>query len=661
MAAEEAPPHGRSSSRAPRPFRDIQASEARSFFASKSSKKSQQKIPSDKLVWFSPVHSPLLSPAREKTLQSVKKKVRQSSIFSIQSRGKGSIEAEEPTSPKVSCIGQVRAHKKDKDPFSDAVKKKSSQSKPGSMSPARFFASPGRSSKWGSLFGSRKDSCASTPSSSGYGEGGVSCFGLPFEARSAFQTDKTCAFLARSLDLFEERGNLDNFHKDKEAQLSRDYGFEKQGMYAVADGCTGGPTHHEVESHACAATSFSNYSSQHEEAYVMACASMPNESEHHGKKLTTNYEPRQNASFEKSAHEDCHRGKSPASKQRLTYEELPSLHCGPSSKKNMKVSVEVVPETWLWRNGERLRLDGTSHLGCVPEQSVSTGREHVENVQQGGEANMAISPCCESQVDSRVAEECVDHQVLPFQSQLADIGTLDKLGQSGDSLVEAESVPVVACQPVDANDQKKDDSHVAALPYCTHTAPLKEKSEESRTSRGSQGGANGAQNGKERVHFEKPESVADVEKNRGVSGSFVVKPGQQMLRRIGVDVGKENYSIALPQLLEKSLPSLHSKEDGKRLWSIFKSRKSDPYSAQPFSALILVGYDQCAASKDTGRKDEELLKGIIEVGRLSFHGSGKYFQVLNSDAAFNRSRSATSHRTVVRLQRCNSDPCRPSC
>ncbi|KAH7302318.1 hypothetical protein KP509_23G067100 [Ceratopteris richardii] len=140
-----------------------------------------------------------------------------------------------------------------------------------------------------------------------------------------------------------------------------------------------------------------------------------------------------------------------------------------------------------------------------------------------------------------------------------------------------------------------------------------------------------------------------------------VKWGQPYLNRFDIGLGKENYSIALPQLLEKSISSLHSVEDGKRFWNIFKSKRSKPLSPQPFGAVILLGYDQSTSLKDTRQSDEELLKGILEVGRLSFHGSGKHFQVLKGDTGFNRSRSATSHRTVMRLQRCNSDPCRSLC
>ncbi|KAI5056158.1 hypothetical protein GOP47_0029679 [Adiantum capillus-veneris] len=669
MASEEAPPHGRYWGRPPRAFQDIPTSEQRSFFGSNSSKKTQQKTMNDKLVWFSPVHSPLLSPAREKTLQSVKKKVRQSSIFSIQSRGKGSIEAEEPTSPKVSCIGQVRAHRKDKDPFADAVKKKSSQSKPGSMSPARFFASPGRASKWGSLFGSRKDS---SQSSSGYGEGEVSCFALPFESRSGVQTDKTCAFLARTLDPYLEARSSDDLYKNKLMQSSKsvsNYQFKKQGNDAAADGYIGTHARDEVDSHMSTSTGFGRIS-QRNGAYEMS-----------GTAMTTGIDNSvvcQRSSLENSSNDDRDHGKHIASRQKLTYEELPSLHCGAFTKQNMKISVEVVPETWLWRNGERLRPDSTSHLSCIPDQSVSTSREDSQKAQRD-EPNMPLSPCGDTQSCARDAEECADQQILIGSHLLSS-------GSGSRTFVKANAIPVddSTCQLLDSEDERKNatqhtsliepsQSHVAS-PCCTHIAAVKEKNGELRSSAGCQGGANGVQSspgfgsgtngtpsGKQQVHFEKLKSEADVVKSRGTLGTSEVKPGHQTVRRVGGDVGKENYSIAFPQLFERSRPSVNSKEDGKQFWSMFKGRKNEAFSGQPFSALILVGYDQSTASKGMGCKDEELLKGILEVGRLSLQCSGKYFQVLNSDAAFNRSRSVTSHRTVIRLQRCNSDPCRSSC
>ncbi|MCO5601942.1 hypothetical protein L7F22_056068 [Adiantum nelumboides] len=708
MASDDALPHGRPSCRTQRAFQDIPLPDQRSFFGSKSSKKSLHKTSGDKLVWFSPVHSPLLSPVREKT-PTLKKKVRQSSIFSIQSRGKGSIESEEPTSPKVSCIGQVRAHRKDKDPVADAVKKKSSQSKPGSMSPARFFASPGRASKWGSLFGSRKDSPRSPL---GYGEGEVSCLGLPFENRSALQTDKTCDFLARSLDLYEEEcRSSDITYQNKVTQSSRsvsDHPLEKQDICASSDGSSGMYTGEELDSCSLASTSFV-YSSQQKGTCEMSGIAMASTSD--------DFDHCQPSTPGNKSHDD-HPVKRKALKQKLTYEELPSLHCGAFTKQNLKISVEVVPETWLWRNGERLRPDSTSHLSCIPDRSESTSREDLQKTQLD-EPNMPVSPCGNTHAFTRNADNSTDRQILPGQCCVPGSGNANTPGGTNDSSEAAIALPLVGskCQILDVEDEKKNNaqhnlmvepcqSRVAASSCCTDSDAVKEKSEKfrsfalcqdgvlfvqssvgfeceakgaqiekqqmQRSFAGCQDGAHGvqssvgfeceakgAQNGKQQVHFGYPKNEADVE-NQDMLGSWAVKPVHQTVRRTGVGVGKENYRSACLQSFEKSLPSLHIKEEGKQIWSILKGRKNEGFPAPPFSALILLGYDQSNASKDMGCKDEELLKGILELGRLSFHGSGKHYQALNSDAAFNRSRSVTSHRTVIRLQRCNSDPCRSS-
>eukprot|EP00250_Pteridium_aquilinum_P017569 c23689_g2_i1 orf=229-2067(+) len=612
MAAEETLPYGRSPSRASRIGQDTVTLDKRSFFGQKSSRKSQQKTTSDKLVWFSPVHSPLLSPGREKAVQIAKRKVRPSSIFSIQSRAKGSIEeAEEPTSPKVSCIGQVRAHKKDKDPFADASKKKIPQSKPGSMSPARFFASPGRSSKWGSLFGSRKDSCAS-PSSTGYGV---------------------------------------------------DYQVERQNNpWAAVDGYFDRYTHDEADPHVFVEArapagvdhniplkkGASAYEKSHVTHDVKSC-----DADRH-------------AGPDKSLQEQRHHGKPPISKQRLTYEELPSLHCSASAKQNMKISVEVVPETWLWRNGERLRPDSTSHLNSVPDRSTSTSREEPQKAQEE-EVNTPASPHSQAQPCIREAEECADYQILLSQPENTSSKANIKEDKSSFTSVDAGLLPIddTTYKSMVGNEKKNDAQqnctdeshqlHLVSLPPRTHMGAPEEKL------RSRDGGSGGNHQARVLLHCDKLKGEVDLEKHQFLLGSSDVKSGHhRTLRRVGLDVGGQNYGF--PQLAEKKLSSNHSNEDGKRLWSIFKGRKSEAFSAQPFSALILVGYDQPINS--TGHKvtnDEELLKGILEVGRLSFHGTGKYFQVLKSDAEFIRSRSATSHRTVIRLQRCNSDPCRPSC
>lgn len=609
MAAEETPSYGRSSSRVSRAVQETSL-EQRSLFGNTTAKKSQQKAASDKLVWFSPVRSPLLSPARDKTLQMSRKKVRNSSIFSIQSRAKGSVEAEEPTSPKVSCIGQVRASKNDRDPCADLGKKKIPVSRPGSVSPARFFTSPGRASKWGSLFGSRKDSCC-TPSLSVYS--------------GDYQPEKPDA-----------RGATGSYFDRYTHDAAESRVFGEARSFAAAK--------HNISRKDGASASEKLYDLDiHEDYKDSKKVTMHVEPDHTGKGVGP----------EVPLQEHQRSGKSPVSKQRLTYEELPSLHCGASMKPNMKISVEVVPETWLLRNEERSRPNSNLQSCYVPECSTNTSREDYQEAQ-GEQMSSPKSPRSKAQPHTTEGEQCAHIQDI---SDLTSVGTGSALMDNftcKPSLVDGD-------REVDKRIRHVDEASVT-VPSCSVANVCEEESKGIRSS-GDEGGAHGPQLDKHQpLRSESPEGEADVEKLRTLLGSSeLIKNRHRRLRRVSPDVGKKNFGIAIPQLFDKKSPS--SAEDGKHLRSIFKGRKSDAFTAQPFSALILVGYDSPIASKDGVVKsshDEELLKGILEVGRLSFHSSGRYFQVLKGDAAFIRSRSATSHRPAITLPRCNSDPCRPS-
>ncbi|KAH7278081.1 hypothetical protein KP509_38G023400 [Ceratopteris richardii] len=501
------------------------------------------------------------------------------------------------------------------------------------MSPARFFMSPGRSTKWGSLFGSRKDSRSSTPRSSVYSEGEVSCFGWAFESRSMLHTDRTCAFLARSLNALHE------YRSSEDICSIESCSDAQNNVYTVQ-------TSERVDSDSLLTAIGEGCSSHMNEAYGhdRSCASLAVEGHDDEQKFSVQPEP---CCSKESLVEDYNHDKPP--KQKFMYNELPSLYCASSASQNMKISDDIVPETWLWRACERLQTDTASHLSCGSKQNMASSREDSETAKQV-EVNCSPSSSAKPQDFTRIAQAV--YQRTGLHNPHVDVSCSHTECTTDD-------------EPVTKHDETNNNLEVSSRTECRHSdttllpsfvnipvALLKEDREKFMGFSGFDEGIMHSDNREHKAFCEK------LELEKGLQEPYHLKTSHRMMRQCVVDIGKEKYTIAFPQLYGKNQSPL-SVEDGKQSWCIFKNR-SRAYPPQSFSALILLGYNQSVSLKDVQNSDEEFLKGIFELGRLSFKGSSKYLQVLKADTAFNRSRSATSHRTLIRLQRCNSDPCRSS-
>lgn len=163
-------------------------------------------VNSEKLVWLAAVSSPLLSPGSERA-KIVRKKSKQRSIFALARRAKVSIEAEEPISPKVSCIGQVRTGEKSYGSAVEIKTDKRQQFRPASSSPGRILSNFRKQFKWASLFSLCRHTHHASPSCPAYGGSEVSRFGLRSYDSSSFCNPESCGTsLAKSLILLLECG-----------------------------------------------------------------------------------------------------------------------------------------------------------------------------------------------------------------------------------------------------------------------------------------------------------------------------------------------------------------------------------------------------------------------------------------------------------------------
>ncbi|KAI5079003.1 hypothetical protein GOP47_0006674 [Adiantum capillus-veneris] len=161
---------------------------------------------SEKLILLAAVSSPLLSPGRERA-KRVRKQPKQSSIFAFSRKAKVSIEAEEPSSPKVSCIGKVKASKN----TCGSNTKERQQNKPHASS---------KRVKWASLFSLRRGSHCSESRGPPCGGSEVSRFGLPsWELAFFCSGERSCgAVFAKSLILLQESGDKTQLKSSSDVQ-----------------------------------------------------------------------------------------------------------------------------------------------------------------------------------------------------------------------------------------------------------------------------------------------------------------------------------------------------------------------------------------------------------------------------------------------------------
>ncbi|MCO5598200.1 hypothetical protein L7F22_052292 [Adiantum nelumboides] len=149
-------------------------------------------IHSEKLILLAAVSSPLLSPGRERA-KLLRKKSKHSSSFAFPRKAKASIEAEEPSSPKVSCIGQVKTNKNNCGSQTDKRKQFNTHT---------FL----KEYKWLSFFSLCRDTRSSPSRGPPCGGREVSRCGLPACESSFFCTPvRSCGVpFAKSLILLQE-------------------------------------------------------------------------------------------------------------------------------------------------------------------------------------------------------------------------------------------------------------------------------------------------------------------------------------------------------------------------------------------------------------------------------------------------------------------------
>ena len=250
-----------------------------------------------------------------------------------------------------------------------------------------------------------------------------------------------------------------------------------------------------------------------------------------------------------------------------TYEQLPPLQSGICNIQDLKVSLEVVPETWLARDGERLRAGAARAQPCLPDHS----REGEEDVPRSS-AFSSIN-----------------------QDAKATAQSLQRASCDGDSHTIAAS-----------ETQSKDAEKKKTTTTTTTTTMMKKK-----------------------IFF-----LGSTADSRRSHATKTKKPGSD--NDGGGDLDKKRFD------------------------------HTDLYEnlAKSFGTLIVVGYDlnENAASRELPpASGEKLFAGAFQVA--GFNEAGRQYLKLYEagNAEFIRSRSVTSQRkTVMRLQRCNSEPWKPS-